>query len=37
MDFANIKESAEFKQKAGTEEPASLVFQEGFAVDIPGK
>lgn len=28
MDFANIKESAEFKQKAGTEEPS-------FRKDLP--
>lgn len=37
MDFANIKEAADLKQEASIEEPTSLVFQEGFAMDIPGE
>lgn len=37
MDFADIKEAADFKQEASTEEPASLIFKEGFAVYIPGE
>lgn len=34
MDFANIKEAADPKQEASTEELTSLVFQVGFAMDI---
>lgn len=37
MDFANIKEAADFKQEASTEEPTCLIFGEGFAMDIPGE
>lgn len=35
--FADIKKAAELKQEANTEETTSLLFQEGFAIDIPGE
>lgn len=37
MDFPSIKETADLKQEASIEEPTSFVFQEGFAMDIPGE
>ncbi|KAJ7405484.1 hypothetical protein WISP_139277 [Willisornis vidua] len=35
MDFVDIKDEADFKQEASIEDPASLIFQEGFSMDIP--